>query len=727
MCDTCFFKMRREYKTLDEMKQIHKCRTDTQDRCKICSHRIEPTTPQKVCENCISFAMEAGITINTITQQEGDGQTRKQSRARRGKDEVIELEEDKPHAKTRVTARPQIVKTPPSAPRPADRETRQPSEDSGGPPQERLDTNTAAATHTRPSENNTETNTSRIVISDHDSEAGPYRGQRDTARRLEAGHQMSGEDFCNIFETIKATYPNLVGLDDPAYQRTNLPTQSDRDKADITWQARSVGPPSIQILHVGNNHWVMAHGSKQGGVLIFDTLPNPTNRDEIRRLTHRCFGTTHIQEDAHAQVQIGTMDCGLLALAKVLDIATGTVDTHTYYDQLKARQHLVDCLKSTPPTITPFPTAPPTRESRVDILPPPRKRRHNATKPKSQTKNDRKNSKHIYQNKRPKATEAEQHATHAIKELITHAKTVIHNNVLSEVLRQHLHTRQTVGTDAHVIGDTLQGPWNTDDHLRTRFGAKREDNICFMTNAYSMTNLTKSESEEQSLFREANAALENSTLPTRIALMTQHTNDEPSPGGNFKKILTIHEGTITLHYDNATNNYTTLNDKAIHIYIGEANQPLNYDAQDMNDDIGKATGARTTIHPHGTRREERCIRSHKRNPAHTTPRYQWYRTTLPRHPPESDTETQRKTEQNKGKRKQHPTENEQYPGQALEHHNAILGALGILPPRYRRSLNNVGIPYDLMDKVAIAKIARITRTTMQAAYLRTERWKKRKK
>ena len=546
---------------------------------------------------------------------------------------------------------------------------------------------------------------------------------------------MTGEDFCNVFDAIRASHRGINGLDDPAYQKNDLPTQEDTTRANTTWQTRHSGPPSTQALFLGNNHWVVAHGSRQTGVVVYDTLPNPDNRQQLKELAERCFGTDQTSDDTHTQTQRGATDCGPLAVAKIVDIAHGLANNHAYYCQNRLRSHLVGCLRSSPPKLTPFPTIPskppqtPEKQNKnitLDARPPPPVNR------KRQSTNDQEDDKPTAREARGKQdqnTRAKKRrtislpSTNIIAEIINGARTIVHNPKLNETLRHHLHTRQTIGTDAHILNDTLQGAWNTDNHLRTKFGAKREDNVCFMTNAYTLINLPMDKKSEQTALRQAEEALQKSTAPTRVVLLTQCIHQHTK----LNLLLTIKSKTITLNYETIEGANPAQSENDIQIYIGENNHPLQFSTHRLLEQLKESIkGIHITPHPYSTREPERIITSHARHPLHTMPQHHWYRTVLPKHPP--DTQQPGPAEQTQPNNVERPLpDKEQYPGYILETHDPILGALGILPSGYRRSMASIGIPYDNLNPESITKIRKITHNTMQSVYLRTERWKRRKK
>ena len=55
------------------------------------------------------------------------------------------------------------------------------------------------------------------------------------------------------------------------------------------------------------------------------------------------------------QQQKGGKDCGPFALAFAEVMARGGDVEQTHFDQSKMRQHLIDCARSVPPALTPFP------------------------------------------------------------------------------------------------------------------------------------------------------------------------------------------------------------------------------------------------------------------------------------------------------------------------------------------------------------------------------------
>ena len=722
MCDNCHQYMRKIGLSPEIMILTHAKQPLKELTCALCARKTSCMLTEGACNKCELLAHEMNMTI----------------------DQLKEVQEPRAERYTYRPGAPEPPKNPPKAPW-GKAEIDEPHD--LGRPSGATATGRAIPIHRQTKQAMSQTTHFRTrvehripapqKISD-DTQPDPHRGQRDTAKRIEEGKEMSEEDFCNIFAVLKESHKEQAGLDDPAFQRPHLPTQRDKQRADLTWENRRQGPTSTQALYLGGNHWVAAHGPTQMGVEIFDTLPSASNHPRITELAELCFGTNQVQIHTNTQRQVGTLDCGPLTVARIVDIMHGTLDASRQHDQAQTRHHLAECLKQTPPKITPFPTtptekrtkrtsphSPTTNEQSAQSNTNTKRKRHHATYTtrRQKARTDRNSRKRASQGE--KFQRVGKDLTDPITGIIQLSKGITHNVHLSDAIRQHLHTRQTVGTDAHVVQDTLQGPWNTNDHLRTKFGAKREDNACFMANAYSLINLASNTTEELTHLSEAREALSKSTMPTRIVLLGQHGNGELPPEDRMKLIMTIRKETINLTHATATTSQQTPNNKNIHIYMGEANGPLNYDAQDLKQAIQTATGAHITTPSHaGTQREERSIRSHNRHPPHTKPKYQWYRTTLPKQPPE---DKHKEAGPQTGKRKQHPTAIEQYPGQALEEHNAILGAMGILPLHFRHSMANIGIQQDNLDTNTITQIRKITHDTMLSVYLRTEQWKKRKK
>ena len=113
-------------------------------------------------------------------------------------------------------------------------------------------------------------------------------------------------------------------------------------------------------MQVSHSHWVTVSniGCQSGCVKIYDSLPNcdvPTcTKEQIAALL------IHQQKDITIefptmQVQSGSADCGLFALAFATTLCAGNNPAHVNYTQHLLRAHLYECFIQN--SISPFPEA----------------------------------------------------------------------------------------------------------------------------------------------------------------------------------------------------------------------------------------------------------------------------------------------------------------------------------------------------------------------------------
>ena len=114
----------------------------------------------------------------------------------------------------------------------------------------------------------------------------------------------------------------------------------------------------VQILHNSHGHWLTvtnigAQGSAE--VLVYDSLYasiSTSVQKQIAALLHTSNKeiTVNIME---IQMQAGTCDCGLFAIATAMCLLTGNHPGGCLYKQAEMRKHLYECLKNG--RMTPFP------------------------------------------------------------------------------------------------------------------------------------------------------------------------------------------------------------------------------------------------------------------------------------------------------------------------------------------------------------------------------------
>ena len=142
---------------------------------------------------------------------------------------------------------------------------------------------------------------------------------------------------------IKSQYPHISGLQDVILGPT---------------LAFSICPDEfIQILNTGHGHWVTVStiGCTKGEILIYDSLPpamTPKLRNQIACLL--CTSESVINAKyIDVQMQDGSADCGLFAVAFAATLASGGQPGGSSYCQANMRPHLANCLEKN--ALTPFP------------------------------------------------------------------------------------------------------------------------------------------------------------------------------------------------------------------------------------------------------------------------------------------------------------------------------------------------------------------------------------
>ena len=117
-------------------------------------------------------------------------------------------------------------------------------------------------------------------------------------------------------------------------------------------------PNSIQTVHcLRRHHWIVASNvlSAKGYVHIYDSLHTTIDEESVELVTN-IFGN---EDDSfvcvpNLQIQKGSMDCGLFAIAYMTTLANGKDPSVLSYEQSKMRGHLIDCFAKG--KLIPFPT-----------------------------------------------------------------------------------------------------------------------------------------------------------------------------------------------------------------------------------------------------------------------------------------------------------------------------------------------------------------------------------
>ena len=106
----------------------------------------------------------------------------------------------------------------------------------------------------------------------------------------------------------------------------------------------------VRVLHIGHAHWVTVSniGYKDGEINIFDSYPPVTTThlvDQIAALLATPRSTINIR-DMDTQLQCGSTDCGIFAIAFAATLPNGDQPGALHFDQPHMQKHLIHCLET---------------------------------------------------------------------------------------------------------------------------------------------------------------------------------------------------------------------------------------------------------------------------------------------------------------------------------------------------------------------------------------------
>jgi len=118
------------------------------------------------------------------------------------------------------------------------------------------------------------------------------------------------------------------------------------------------GKASLQIIHIDNNHWIVAStiNCKPSNITIYDSINSSVNM-ETQSILASLLKTQKDQftiQIAKVNKQSRTHDCGVFAAAYCTTVAFGKDPCGLVYDQKRLRHHLLKCLDDG--KMTNFPT-----------------------------------------------------------------------------------------------------------------------------------------------------------------------------------------------------------------------------------------------------------------------------------------------------------------------------------------------------------------------------------
>ena len=116
-------------------------------------------------------------------------------------------------------------------------------------------------------------------------------------------------------------------------------------------QSANVAPTpksSLQVVHVNNNHWIVASTSENNkpDIIAYDSL-NATIYTTMQVILAKLVNSKNDYFTIGARqvnTQSGTKDCGLFSAAYCTSLANGQDPSTICYDQGKMRNHLLECL-----------------------------------------------------------------------------------------------------------------------------------------------------------------------------------------------------------------------------------------------------------------------------------------------------------------------------------------------------------------------------------------------
>ncbi len=155
-------------------------------------------------------------------------------------------------------------------------------------------------------------------------------------RKLIGGDWLDDVHIYAASTLLKKQYPHQNGLQYTQGLVKNL-----------YWQCSNVD--FIQILHVSGNHWVCASNSLSppGVCDVYDSMPSSHSSVLARQVAAmmKSQASSFRLRQVNVQMQNGTSDCGLFAVAFAVSLCGGKDPHVCSYDQGQMRHHLYQCLE----------------------------------------------------------------------------------------------------------------------------------------------------------------------------------------------------------------------------------------------------------------------------------------------------------------------------------------------------------------------------------------------
>ena len=135
-------------------------------------------------------------------------------------------------------------------------------------------------------------------------------------------------------QLLKEQFPNIDGLQDSLLSQLSFNPSVNE---------------GIQIHHIGQYHWVTST-SMGGSLSVYNSLYSSLTKSIEVQLAQCYSGLINEKKILNvdvpsAQVQTGTVDCGIIAIDFARDLAYGNDPSNISYKQEEMRQHLLRCFE----------------------------------------------------------------------------------------------------------------------------------------------------------------------------------------------------------------------------------------------------------------------------------------------------------------------------------------------------------------------------------------------
>lgn len=172
--------------------------------------------------------------------------------------------------------------------------------------------------------------------------------------------QKLGDDHVNAAnQLLKSQFENLQGLSTPIVGQGLSFDRFDR-------MLGYAGYGYYQVLHTGSDHWVTIKAISDQEVHVYDSIfvqPTYYSLKQIAAILHSKSHKINLHLE-RVQRQIGTVDCGVFAIAFLTDLCHGNDPATCHYAGSKVIcNHLIKCFGSG--QMVPFPSTPVTKQPAV--------------------------------------------------------------------------------------------------------------------------------------------------------------------------------------------------------------------------------------------------------------------------------------------------------------------------------------------------------------------------